>query len=594
MKTHPNKSLSFLSFVIGLIIISGLHSISLSAQTPFNCIIELGFTSGGIIRAEPHPDGGYLALGYGNTYNQGSKTILIRITETGDTLWTKTFYKYGNLANRGPVDIALAADNTGFLVLIWESISQYGNPVGNCLLKVNLEGDSLWQVAVSEFPDWASSNLRDIKPTADGGCVIAGTNAWNNARMLKKISPTGEIEWSNQSVTDTYPYFSNVITGSDNTYFAVGKASGWRPTGDNDSKLVITKVDVSGTTLWEKIFNSGHVSTGDSIRSEGYDVIALGDGGCIVCGKITNPGTFKGPAYLMRLDANGDTVWTKKYFNSTTNQYIAYKIEPTSDGNFLVYMDRGTSSAEGRLVKINQNGDSLWAQYGYNYWMGMSGLSVDGGVNITGGHDDYGYFIKTSTDGMYLGPNLKAPWNGQTNLGGPTHFWWDENGGQQFTVGYQLQLATDETFTSIVVDEMNITENKFDVYNLTSFTDYYWRARAFGPEGGHGMWSTTFHFTTGEILGIDEASVIMGLTVSQNYPNPANNFTTIIPKVNQETEAEIQISDAAGRILYSKRHQLATGKNTIEMDISHLTTGFYFYTIKTNRGKITKSMSVSR
>jgi len=85
MKTHPNKSLNSLSFAIGLLVISGLFSTSLSAQTPFNCTIGLGFTSGGIIKAEPHPQGGFLALGYGNTYDQGSKTILIRISEEGDT-----------------------------------------------------------------------------------------------------------------------------------------------------------------------------------------------------------------------------------------------------------------------------------------------------------------------------------------------------------------------------------------------------------------------------------------------------------------------------------------------------------------------------
>lgn len=594
MKTNLKRSLSSLSLAMGLFIIAGFCSIQLSAQTPFNCTIGLGFTSGGFIRAQPHPDGGFLALGYGNTWNQGAKTILIRITEDGDTLWTKTYYKYANLANRGPVDIAAAADGTGYFVLIWHSISQYGNPVGNSLLKVNLEGDSLWQVAVSEFPDWASSNLRTLKATANGGCIISGANAWNNARMLKKISPTGTIEWSNQSPQDIYPYYSNSAIGPDKTYFAVGKASGWRPTGENDSKIAILKTDSLGATIWEKTFNSGHAYSGDSIRSEGRDVVALSDGGCIICGKISNKGTFNGPAYIMRLDANGDTVWTKKYYNTTYAQRTAHKIEPTLDGNFLVYTDIASTSAQGRLIKINQNGDSLWAQYGYNYWMGMSGTCNDGGVDFTGGYDGYGFFIKTSQDGMHLAPNLHTPWIGQTNLGGPTHFLWDVNGPQQFTTSYQLQLSTDDAFTSIVVDEMNIEENEFDVYDLNSFTTYYWRTRAFGPEGGYGFWSAPFHFTTGEIVGIDESSAIAGFTLSQNYPNPANNFTTINLGLNKESDTEITISDAAGRMLYFQSGHYTSGRHPIKLDVGHLNAGFYFYTLKTNSGKITKVMSVIR
>jgi hypothetical protein len=594
MKTNLKGSLRSLSLAMGLFIIAGFCSIQLSAQSPFNCTIGLGFTSGGFIRAQPHPEGGFMVLGYGNTWDQGAKTILIRVAEGGDTLWTKTYYRYGNLANRGPVDIAAAADGTGYLVLIWHAVSQYGNPVGNSLLKVDLEGDSLWQVAVSEFPDWGSSNLRTVKATADGGCIIAGANAWNNARVLKKISPTGTIEWINQSLQDIYPYYSNAVSGPGKTYFAVGRASGWQPTGENDSKIAVLKTDSLGATIWEKTFNSGHIYSGDSIRSEGRDVVALSDGGCIISARISNKGTFYGPAYLMRLDANGDTVWTKKYYNTTYAQRTAHKIEPTLDGNFLVYTDIASSSAQGRLIKINHNGDSLWAQYGYNYWMGMSGLCADGSAIFTGGHDSYGFFIKTSQDGMHLGPNLNLPWNGQTNLGGPTHFLWDDQGAQQFTTAYQLQLATDEAFTSIVVDELNIEENEFDVYNLTSYTTYYWRTRAFGPEGGHGLWSGVRHFVTGEIVGIDESNAMAAFTVSQNYPNPASNFTTIILNMNQENDTEIQISDAAGRVLHFQSEHFTAGRHTIKLDIGHLKAGIYFYTVKTNSGKMTKVMSVIR
>lgn len=533
-----------------------------------------------------------MLLGYGNTFNQGAKTILLRVTEEGDTLWTKKFLKYGNLGNRGPVDITAAADNSGFFILMWQAISQYGNPVGNTLMKCNNAGDSLWQVAVSEFPDWASANLRSLKATADGGCIIVGTNAWNNASIIKKINAEGGIEWSNQASTDTYPHYANVAIGPDNTYFAVGKASGWRPTGENDKKLSIKKTNAEGTTIWEKIFNSGHAYSGDSIRSEGFDVVALEDGGCIICGSITNKGAFFGPALVMRLNADGDTVWTRKFENTTYAQATAYKIEASTNGNFLIYLDRSSTSAQGRLMKINLSGETIWVQHGYNYWMKMTGKCSDGGIIFTGGHDVYGFFIKSSQDGMHLGPVPKAPWNGQTNLGGPTYFWWDETGAQQLTSKYELQIATDAGFSNIVVNEQNIVNNNINIFNLSSFTNFFWRVRAFGPEGGHGMWSSVFQFTTGEIVGMDESSSSKGFSISQNYPNPAFDFTTIILELEKENETELQISDVTGRVLYTENKRMAAGRHQLQLNISQFSSGLYFYSLKSGNGKVTKTMSV--
>lgn len=581
--------------IIAIFALSMLSSVRLLAQDPFYNITEFGY-QGGLATALNHPQGGYLGLAYGNSIATGigSRTILVRYSESGDTLWTKTFFKYPPLVNRWAVNIALASDQSGFYVLLKEQHPGYGGPTCNAIMKVNLDGDSLWNVQISSLFEWSKAELGPIKSTSDGGLILAGSNSSYNTRILKKLNAEGEIEWTNEAPTDIYPRYANVVEANDGSYFGVGFSSGWQPTGPNDKRLVVRKVTAGGSTIWDKAYHSGNLNTGDSIMSEGFDVVAMADGGCIVVGKISNPGVGTGPALIMRLDENGDTLWTKKLFNSTTSQYTATKIEPTNDGNFLVYMDRGTTSAEPRLVKINAAGETLWTQLGYAYWIYMNGIAEDGGVKLSGSYDWHGFFIKASHDGMYLGPNPHHPWNGQTNLGGPTNFVWDLSGAQQQTMHYQIQISTDEDFTAIVVDQNNITENSVDVYNLNSFTDYYWRTRAYGPEGGYGMWSPVFHFTTGEIVGKEELTQSTGFSISQNVPNPASDQTSINVYSTFDIESELVITDVSGRIIYSRSDLLISGRNELRIDLSQFSAGTYFYTLSTQKGKQSQRLVVIR
>jgi len=62
---------------------------------------------------------------------------------------------------------------------------------------------------------------------------------------------------------------------------------------------------------------------------------------------------------------------------------------------------------------------------------------------------------------------------------------------------YQLQIATDNKFTSLVYDETSLPSSIFTVpADLDPNTTYYWRARAFNAINQPGGWSTAFSFHT--------------------------------------------------------------------------------------------------
>ncbi len=564
-----------------------LLSIHLTSQTPFYTVTNMKY-QGGISSPKSHPNGGYMALGWSNSGSMGTQTVLVRYNDSGDTLWTKSYVRYGSLLNRGPLDFALASDNSGFFLLLREFHPGYGNRVCNAVMKVDLNGDSIWNKQISDLHEWSNANLITIKSTSDSGFIVGGRNSANSAPVFKKYSSTCVLEWQNTTSTDQYTH--SVATGPNQTYFVAGYASGWRPTGSNDSRLNVRKVDARGVTIWEKSFNSGHTGTGDRIRSDSYDVVAMNDGGCITCGRISNPGTESGPALVMRLDLNGDTLWTRKFLNAQT----AYKIEPIQDGNFLVYMDRGGTDARGNLVKINANGETLWTQYGYDYWMQMTGIASDGGIIFSGSYDWSGFFIKASPDGTYAAPALHIPWNGETNVKTPANFQWDINGARQNSPYFQLQISTDENFTTIVKNHDKIESTKIEITNLNSFTKYYWRVRAVGPGGGQSLWSSVRNFTTGEIVGFIPVNRDKGLAVSQNFPNPASNKTSLTITFDRYEKTELNIYDLTGRSVFSEYPSLIPGSQKIELDVQDLNEGLYFYEIKTTEGNLTKTMLIAR
>lgn len=103
-------------------------------------------------------------------------------------------------------------------------------------------------------------------------------------------------------------------------------------------------------------------------------------------------------------------------------------------------------------------------------------------------------------------------------------------------------------------------------------------------------------------IGMDTNKVVMdvqttnnqiptGYSLEQNYPNPFNPSTTIKYSVPTSGLVEINVYDALGKSvkqLISEHHQ--AGNYQVEFDGSGLTSGVYFYQIKTDNFTATKKL----
>jgi len=80
-----------------------------------------------------------------------------------------------------------------------------------------------------------------------------------------------------------------------------------------------------------------------------------------------------------------------------------------------------------------------------------------------------------------------------------------------------------------------------------------------------------------------------------NYPNPAQQSTTIVYSLNENAEATLTISDLSGKqVLFRQLGQAHSGLNQVTVDLSTLSNGVYLYTINAGGIKATRKLIVEK
>jgi hypothetical protein len=102
-----------------------------------------------------------------------------------------------------------------------------------------------------------------------------------------------------------------------------------------------------------------------------------------------------------------------------------------------------------------------------------------------------------------------------------------------------------------------------------------------------------YAFSPGNINSVNENLNIKvsDFSLSQNYPNPFNPTTTIKYAIQKRTFVELKVYDVIGReveVLVNEAQE--SGYYEIEFNASKLSSGIYFYQIKTERYVETKKM----
>jgi hypothetical protein len=223
-----------------------------------------------------------------------------------------------------------------------------------------------------------------------------------------------------------------------------------------------------GDTIWTRTF-------GGASSDRAYSIQQTNDGGYIIAGYTASFGAGGYDFYLVKIDSEGNTLWTRTYGGSEWD--IARCVRQTDDGGFIVAGETASFGAghnDCYLVKTDSVGDTLWTRT-----YGLAPYNEDAySVQQT---DDGGYILAGTFQYDYVGRGLTDFYLIKTDSSGNTE--WEENyGGASYDRAYSVQQTSDGGYiTAGFRLDLNAGGHNPYVVKTDNFGDIIW-TRVYGGE----------------------------------------------------------------------------------------------------------------
>jgi hypothetical protein len=245
----------------------------------------------------------------------------------------------------------------------------------------------------------------EIRQTKNGDYVLCGSGHNNsdttdyNIYVIRTTS-IGDTIWMRQYGGVKWDEGSSIVESFDGGFALTGYTSSY---GAGKYDVFLIKIDSNGNFLWSKTY-------GGTEDDEANSIVQTSDSGFVIAGWTKSFGSGGSNDYLIKTDGNGDTLWTKTYGG---NNEDASSICQTHDGGFAITGNTWLSGSAWNvsLIKIDSAGNILWANsYGGNDndWANSIAEMSDGGFVMGGGTVSFGggytdcYLLKTDASGNLL------------------------------------------------------------------------------------------------------------------------------------------------------------------------------------------------
>ena len=266
------------------------------------------------------------------------------------------------------------------------------------ITKVDSNFDTIWH---NDILDTTNNQLNKIQPTFDGGFIGAGGGAEGN---LFKFNNLGDTIWSKRvDVFGPGPFggFSirNIIQTSDSGYAFVAFY------GHNNVNSMIVKTDKNGDTLWARL---NILSSQPSIDKRVKTISEMNNGDIVVSGSVAVVFPTSGSlAFLLKLNSNGDSLWAKTYDNFEFNSLA---IDINQDFIIAGRKKNSLNAMEPIIMKADSIGDTIWTKQVSAKLINCVKI-VDGGYAFAGSKESVtsfssSYLLKTNSNGDSLWSNI--------------------------------------------------------------------------------------------------------------------------------------------------------------------------------------------
>lgn len=433
----------------------------------------------------------------------------------------------------------------------------------------------------------------------DGGYIMTGytgESEWPNLLVIK-LSNYGDTIWTRTYPAEGHSKGSKIIRTYDSCYMITGF------TCENEYyflyKMFIMKIDQIGDTVWTKTHGETNMGAGSIVKTfDGNYVISGGPGPMSIAKTV-----------LLKLNGNGEEIWEKTYvFEGSPTPEGLVSLEQTADSGFIMAGSKAISSGfyDVLIMKLDMNGDSLWTKlYGepsVHDW-GAYALPVDaGGYIISAGRDVPNYsknkllIMKIDNSGTFLWEkiyegnvrqgisNLKKTTNNDY-IG--TGYYLYPNGGGDLSV-VRFNNFGDTLWTRNY--NQNASSGGRDIIQTDD--------QGFIVSGG----SSNFNGFLRDIrvLKLDESGLVQTKEANEvasniyirNFPNPFIAYTNIEFEITEpESDAKIQIYNSNGIVINEfEPTEILQGVNSFRFDAKDLSPGIYYCTLETPSSKLSSKM----
>lgn len=430
---------------------------------------------------------------------------------------------------------------------------------------------------------------------ADGHYGLAGrtrsTGAGaNDAWVLKVNSITGKLIWSRTFGTDVLEQAHWIEATADGGMVVLGFSNGLLPRQGRHDYLLF-KLDADGNEEWMKLH-------GGRLRDIGFCVHKAHGAGYVLAG-YSKTDNIRGDIRVYRVDDAGELVWDSLYQSPFVD--YGHQISKTPDGGYLIVgsesgfyypssLDHGKDNAEVFLIKTDSSGAELWRKTygGRKHDMGRALAAAPGGgwylfgstqSEGQGSFDQFLIRINEDGDSLWSRTYGGAEWDYGNSI--------DVDGdGNLYLLGTTNSLGNTGS-PDILLQKTDPQGNVIWALTLGgNQSDYGFQVRAL-PEGGCLLTGSTRSFGFGEqdvylarVSTDGRIEYFMDEAIIENivYPNPVRDHTTIDPTpVLGPIAFEWRVYDAAGRLIV--RENVGSGQTT-SISNEKLPAGIYLYEIR--------------
>ncbi|NOY06269.1 MAG: hypothetical protein GXO82_06515 [Chlorobi bacterium] len=289
-------------------------------------------------RIIPCRDFGFIVAGYTESYGAGFDDLwIVRFDEDGNKLWERF---YGGPSDDRPSCIVqdwngdfLVAGLTWFFHEGWDS----------WLVKTDSSGNLRW---MKTYGDTLSSKAAKIFPVDESGYLLFGSEESPGKDdfdyYARYLDSYGNPVWQKRYGTSyddflggAWPYGDGYILAGYHELPGTGK-----------DEVFIVKISLDGTKQWDTTIKNGGLVMDGAHNPDGSLILCssrVGENGNVVT--------------LTKVKHDGDVMWQKDVLRG---EYYAESIIESGDNGFILTGSRSLFSPRGWVMKLDQNGNSVW------------------------------------------------------------------------------------------------------------------------------------------------------------------------------------------------------------------------------------------